>query len=188
MAMVDVDSGSLYRWTQSKSSGLVLGRQLFYIHQLKRVNSRMALPWWQHHKHCLGIIIIIFFFFTPGSKDYYYYYYDTFVTFDAVCHVIMKTQRSDLQPVSFIHLSGHTGYVSQWWSSRDQALASRCLEAKFYGLWIYVFGLGLKVHTLALALALRAVLTIFSNTLKLVQDNSCSITSGRHSQTTWLRW
>ena len=59
MAMVDVDSGSLYRWTQSKSSGLVLGRQPFYIHQLKRVNSRMALPWWQHHKHCLGIIIII---------------------------------------------------------------------------------------------------------------------------------
>jgi len=30
----------------------------FYIHQMNRVNS-MALPWWQHHKHCHGIIIII---------------------------------------------------------------------------------------------------------------------------------
>jgi len=28
----------------------------FYIHQMNRVNSRMALPWWQHHRHCSKIL------------------------------------------------------------------------------------------------------------------------------------
>ena len=27
----------------------------FYIHQMNRVNS-MALPWWQHHKHCHSFV------------------------------------------------------------------------------------------------------------------------------------
>ena len=32
----------------------------FYIHQMNQIwTLTMALLWWQHHKHCLGIIIII---------------------------------------------------------------------------------------------------------------------------------
>ena len=61
MAMVGVDSGSLYRRTHSLSrmAWFWVGGRLapFYIHQMNQVNSRN--DWWQHHKHCLGIIIII---------------------------------------------------------------------------------------------------------------------------------
>jgi len=31
----------------------------------------MALPWWQHHKHCLGIIIIIIIIISPGLSHLY---------------------------------------------------------------------------------------------------------------------
>jgi len=63
MAMVGVDSGSLYRRIYSLSHlawSWVGGRLApFYIHQMNRVNSRNG---WCHddtdHKHCLGIIII----------------------------------------------------------------------------------------------------------------------------------
>jgi len=65
MAMLGVDSGSLYRRTRSPS-GLAwswVGGRLapFYIRQMNRWTLAMALPWWQHHKHCL--------------RYYYYYYY-----------------------------------------------------------------------------------------------------------------
>jgi len=48
--------------SQAKSSGLVLGRRPLgaILHSSNEPGKlAMALPWWQHHKHCLGIIIII---------------------------------------------------------------------------------------------------------------------------------
>jgi len=65
MAMVGVVSGSLYRRTYSLSRlawSWVGGRLApFYIHQKwTRWTLAMALPWWQHRKHC---------------RAYYYYYY-----------------------------------------------------------------------------------------------------------------
>jgi len=64
MAMVSVDSGSLYRRTDSLSrlAWSWVGDRLapFYIHQMNRVNSRndSAMTTARHHKHCLGIIIM----------------------------------------------------------------------------------------------------------------------------------
>ena len=61
MATVGVVSRSLYRRTHSLSRlawSWVGGRLApFYIYQM---TLAMALPWWQHHKHCRG---------------YYYYMY-----------------------------------------------------------------------------------------------------------------
>ena len=49
--------------SQPKSSGLVWGSAAAWCHStfIKWTGwtLAMALPWWQHHKHCLGIIIII---------------------------------------------------------------------------------------------------------------------------------
>jgi len=65
MAMVDVDSGSLYRWRSV--FWLVLGSAAAWRHStfIKWTGWTLAvpLPCWHHHKHCLGIIIIIIAFF-----------------------------------------------------------------------------------------------------------------------------
>jgi len=63
MAMVGVDSGSLYRWSQSLSRLACLGsagtwRCSTFI-KWTGWTLAMALPWWQHHKHCLGYHYII---------------------------------------------------------------------------------------------------------------------------------
>ena len=64
MAMVGVVSGSLYRGTHSLSRGLGLGSAVAWRHStfIKWTgwSLAMALPWWQHYKHCCG---------------YYYYFY-----------------------------------------------------------------------------------------------------------------
>jgi len=65
MAMVGVVSGSLYRRTHSLSRlawSWVGGRLAPFYTFIKWTGwtLAMALPWWQHHKHCLA---------------YYYYYY-----------------------------------------------------------------------------------------------------------------
>jgi len=65
-----MDDGGCRFWqtdSQPKSSGLVWGsaaawRRSTFI-KWTGWTLAMALPWWQHHRHCLGIIII-----------YYYYY------------------------------------------------------------------------------------------------------------------
>ena len=63
MAMVGVVSRSLYRRPHSLSRmawSWVGGRLApFYIHQWTRWTLAMALPWWQHHKHCRAYYIII---------------------------------------------------------------------------------------------------------------------------------
>jgi len=63
MAMVDVDSGSLYSQTHSLShlAWSCFGGRLapFYILKWTGWTLAMALPWWQRRKHCLEIIIII---------------------------------------------------------------------------------------------------------------------------------
>ena len=69
MAMVDVDSGSLYRRTHSHLAWSWIGGRLapFYIHQMNRVNTRngSAMMTALHHKkHCLGIIIINYYYYT----------------------------------------------------------------------------------------------------------------------------
>jgi len=61
MAMVGVDDSSLQADSQSKSVDFIWGSaaalilyDLFYIHQLNRVNSRnITVSWWHHHDHCL---------------------------------------------------------------------------------------------------------------------------------------
>jgi len=63
MEMVGVDSGSLYRWIHSLSRlawSLVGGtwRHSTFIKWTGWYLS-MALPWWQHYRHCLWIIMII---------------------------------------------------------------------------------------------------------------------------------
>jgi len=64
MAMVGVDSASLYRQTHSlKVTWLGLGSAATW-HRSTFIKwtgwtLAMALPWWQHHKHCLGYYIII---------------------------------------------------------------------------------------------------------------------------------
>ena len=59
--LVGVDSGSLYRRTYSPCLAWYwLGGPLapFYI-KWTGWTLAIALPWWQHHKHCFGIVIII---------------------------------------------------------------------------------------------------------------------------------
>ena len=60
LAMVGVDSGSLYRRTHglSRLAWSWVGGRLapFYIHQMNQVNSRNGSA---IHKHCPGIVIII---------------------------------------------------------------------------------------------------------------------------------
>ena len=74
MAIVVVDSGSLYRQTHSLSRlAWSWVSAPFYIHQMNRVNSRNGSAVMKHHKHCLGIIIIIIIiitrvYFTPLKK------------------------------------------------------------------------------------------------------------------------
>ena len=68
MAMVGVVSGSLYRRTHSLYVvWLGLGSAAAWRHStfIKWTGwtFAMALPWWQHHKHCLGYY------------HYYYYYW-----------------------------------------------------------------------------------------------------------------
>jgi len=63
MAMVGVDSGSLYMRTHSLSRvawSWVGGRLApFYIHQMNGMNSRNgSIPWCQRHKHCHGNILV----------------------------------------------------------------------------------------------------------------------------------
>jgi len=75
MAMVGVDSGSLY-WRTDSLSRLAwtgLGGRLapFYMHQTVGWTLAMALPWWQHHKRCLGIVIINYYeWFEGGLQSY----------------------------------------------------------------------------------------------------------------------
>ena len=79
--MVVVDSGSLYRRTHnlSRLAWSWVGSHLapFYCRSSTFIKwtgwtLAMALPWWQHHKHSLGIIIsinIVQWFFHTGSPD-----------------------------------------------------------------------------------------------------------------------
>jgi len=70
MAVVGVDSGSLYRRTHnlSRLAWSCVGSHFCHSTFIKwtRWTLAVALPWWQHHKHCLEFII-----------NYYYYYYYT---------------------------------------------------------------------------------------------------------------
>ena len=88
MAMVGIDSGSLYRRTHSLSRqawSWVGGRLApFYIHQMNRELSQ-----WQHHKHCLGIIITIII---------YYYYWSALFTIYTVLHRVIWSL-----------------YIGRWW-------------------------------------------------------------------------
>jgi len=52
MAMVGADSGSLYSLSRLAWSW-VGGRHSTFI-KWTGWTLAMALPWWQHHKHCLG--------------------------------------------------------------------------------------------------------------------------------------
>jgi len=56
MVMVGVDSGSLQADSQPKSFGLVWGSAAAWCHSTfinwTGWTLAMALPWWQHHKHC----------------------------------------------------------------------------------------------------------------------------------------
>jgi len=68
MAMVGVDSGSLYRWTHSLSRlawSWVGGRLApIYIHQMNRVNSRngsamMIAPSWNYYYYYFFLLVVI---------------------------------------------------------------------------------------------------------------------------------
>jgi len=63
MAMMGVDSGSVYRRTHSLSclSWSWVGDRWRRSTFIKWTGWTLAMapPWWQHRKHCLGIIIII---------------------------------------------------------------------------------------------------------------------------------
>jgi len=58
MVMVDVDGSSLPADSQPKLVDLVCGLmatwRLVCIHQMIRVNSRNAVPWWQLHEYHPG--------------------------------------------------------------------------------------------------------------------------------------
>jgi len=79
MAMVGVDSGSLYRWTHSLSRlawSWVGGRLApIYIHQMNRVNSRN------------GSAMMI-----APSWNYYYYYFFFLLVVIGISHCIIKQQ------------------------------------------------------------------------------------------------
>ena len=69
MAMVGIDSGSLYRWTHSPSRlawSWVDGRlALFYIHQMNRVNSQ----WLCHGDSTINIVLELLLLLLPEGKN-----------------------------------------------------------------------------------------------------------------------
>ena len=78
MAMVGVDSGNLQADSQLMLFGSVWGSSAAWRHctfiKWTGWTLAMALPWWQHHKHCLGIVVawkpILYWLFVTKNQSF----------------------------------------------------------------------------------------------------------------------
>ena len=103
MAMVGVDSGSLYRRTHSLSrlAWSEIRRPLGAIYQMNWVNwvLAMALPWWQHFKHCLGLLVLLILFYFVVFSAFYLFITDNILAVQlfSPCHYRRVVKWSSFQ-------------------------------------------------------------------------------------------
>ena len=91
MAMVGVDSSSLYRRTHSLSrlARSWVGGRLAPSTFIKWTGwtLAMALPWWQHHKHCCGYYYYLLFYIVFLSPPSWRWWSVLFIC-ESFCHSV----------------------------------------------------------------------------------------------------